>query len=79
MKMPGSNRVPVPEGSQPMSATMIQIEDFATEVTAVPMDDLEEFLRDPLGYGTYNWADPITLDEFAVTHHAHEMYMSVLT
>lgn len=33
-------------------------------------DELEEFLRDPIGYGDYDAADPITLDQFVrpVTH-----------
>jgi len=26
--------------------------------------DLDDFLADPIGYGTYDWSDPISLNQF---------------
>lgn len=37
-------------------------------------EDLAEFLADPIGFGEYDYDDPITLDEFVTTTHMHGFY-----
>lgn len=36
--------------------------------------ELEAFLRDPIGYGDYDFGDPISLGEFSQSRHVHGTY-----
>lgn len=40
---------------------------------------LEAFLRDPIGYGSYDFADPISLGEFTTCRHHHGTFLALLT
>lgn len=54
-------------GASPDTATS---EAAAAEETRQLVAELAEFLQDPIGFGHYDWDDPIGLDEFVgATHH----------
>jgi hypothetical protein len=38
-----------------------------------------EFLRDPIAYGQFDWADPISLDEFLTTRSFRGLFVAPLT
>lgn len=40
---------------------------------------LEDFLRDPIGYGSYDHTDPIQLDDFSTARHYHGVFAAPLT
>ncbi len=52
--------------------------DVVAEVEAL-LVGLDEFLRDPIGYGDYDFADPISLSEFSSHRHMHDRFVAVLT
>jgi hypothetical protein len=79
-----------PKGTTMTSATAtIDITDSGEDSTptqvdpqwalAVPAEDLAEFLADPIGYGQYEFADPLSLDEFSTCRHMHGLYIAPLT
>ena len=44
-----------------MRPSVVSVEIHPTDRWA---DQLEEFLRDPIGYGDYDASDPITLEDY---------------
>lgn len=50
----------------------------ATTFTEIQNTTLEAFLQDPIGYGTYDYADPITLAEFSAAPRTHSDYVSII-
>ncbi len=40
---------------------------------------LDDFLRDPIGYGDYDFTDPMSLSEFSSRHHMHGLFVAVMT
>lgn len=41
-------------------------------------EELEQFLADPIAYGTYDPSDPVTLDEFCHVRHYRGVYAAPL-
>lgn len=51
------------------------------EATSSPFEQavaVDAFLRDPIGYGHYNFADPITLEEFSSVANSHGNFVSIV-
>lgn len=63
---------------QTHAATDAHNVDVLGEVEALVIG-LDEFLRDPIGYGAYDFADPISLSEFSSHRHVHGIFVAVLT
>jgi len=40
---------------------------------------IDEFLRDPIGFGDYDFTDPISLVEFSTCRHFKGIYAEALT
>jgi len=51
----------------------------ALNESAVGLAELDEFLRDPIGYGEYDFSDPITLSDFSSSRHMHARFVDLLT
>jgi len=41
--------------------------------------DIQAFLADPIGYGSYDHGDPISLDQFSTCFHHRGRFISTLT
>lgn len=59
------------EAIETYEVEVLDIGDFDTAVQA--------FLHDPIGYGNFDYTDPISLDDFSCASHFHGRYVSALT
>jgi len=40
--------------------------------------ELEDFLRDPIGHGDFDYDDPISFDEFSTSRHMRTCYAAAI-
>jgi len=67
-----------------MTATMattahVETDEVEDLVSADFETDIQAFLADPIGYGSYDYGDPISLDQFSSCAHLHDRFVSTLT
>jgi len=61
--------------------TTLPVPEVLEREPARPIDidsQLEAFLIDPIGFGAFDFGDPITLDEFATARHHRSLFAAPL-